>query len=219
MKGVNTVIMEGIVSLGGGLASFLYILTDWEKELGKETEMLGYLKILGMDASYGLSNLYEDYKFCYDGLIVSDKNTSTKITIDSANFFKGAVLFLLSVFEDEGPCSNRLVPQYPLSEWGEEPAFLPDSQSLNQFMKEVISETIKEQEAANTKENLNLNSNANLSAPQTQAIVDTANLSMQNSSMKTNKLEVSTNLISSQDTNLTNTPETSKRQKGGENLL
>jgi hypothetical protein len=51
----------------------LYIVTDWAKELNKETEMLEYLKIVGMDASKGIgSNLYKELRFSYDNLRIKD---------------------------------------------------------------------------------------------------------------------------------------------------
>jgi hypothetical protein len=88
-NGINTVILEGIIETGGGIASFLYIVTDWAKELNKETEMLEYLKIVGMDASKRTgSNLYKESRFSYNNLRIKDqnKNTYTKVKIDSEKF-------------------------------------------------------------------------------------------------------------------------------------
>ena len=203
-NGINTVILEGIVERGGGIASFLYILTDWAKELNKETEMLEYLKIVGMDASKGIgSNLYDDdSKFLYDNLIIKDKATSTKIKIDSEKFCNTEALCRLSMFDD----SNRLVAHYPPDAWGKEPVLLPDSQSLNAFMEQEISEAIKK-ERITTNVALNLNSNQTPSSKKTEARVVIPNI-------ETPKLKVSIESPPSQDSNLENTPKILNKKKG-----
>jgi hypothetical protein len=118
---------------------------------------------------------------------------------------------MLAEFNDEGPFSNRLVAHYPPDAWGKEPVLLPDSQSLNAFMEQEISEAIKKERITTTVA-LNLTSNQTPSSKKTEARVAIPKI-------ETPKLQVSIKSPPSQDSNLENTSKILNKEKGQIKLI